>query len=117
MFVVHVYVHIKDGSVEAFKNASLENARNSVQEPGVARFDVVQQQDDPAQFVLVEAYRTVEDLAPSTNYWFSVRANDEVPKWNGLLWYCDLKVTFFCVVFSEVLTSSYHKLLRVFFCR
>jgi quinol monooxygenase YgiN len=63
MFVVHVYVHVKPESVEAFKQATVENARNSVQEPGIARFDVVQQIDDPTRFVLVEVYRTPEDPA------------------------------------------------------
>ncbi len=63
MFVVHVYVHVKPGSVDAFKEASLENASNSVQEPGIARFDVIQQLDDPTRFVLVEVYRTPEDPA------------------------------------------------------
>ena len=58
MLVVHVAVHIKPGCVDAFKAASLENARQSVREPGIARFDVVQQADDPTRFVLVEAYRT-----------------------------------------------------------
>jgi len=63
MFVVHVHVHVKPESVEAFKEATLKNARNSVQEPGVARFDVIQQLDDPTRFVLVEVYRTPEDPA------------------------------------------------------
>jgi quinol monooxygenase YgiN len=63
MLIVHVFVHVKPDRVEAFKAASLENARNSVQEPGIARFDVIQQQDDPARFVLVEVYRTPEDPA------------------------------------------------------
>ena len=63
MLVVHVYVHVKPDQVEVFKEASLENARNSVQEPGVARFDVCQAQDDPARFVLVEVYRSPEDPA------------------------------------------------------
>ncbi|HEV2436859.1 MAG TPA: putative quinol monooxygenase [Verrucomicrobiae bacterium] len=57
MLIVHVQVHVKAECVEAFKQATLANARASVQEPGVARFDVVQQQDDPARFVLVEGYR------------------------------------------------------------
>jgi len=57
MLVVHVFVHVKEEAVEAFKAATVENARNSVQEPGIARFDVVQQQDDPTRFVLVEVYR------------------------------------------------------------
>ncbi|MGC9468361.1 MAG: putative quinol monooxygenase [Anaerolineae bacterium] len=63
MFIVLVYVHVKPESVEAFKEASLENARNSVQEPGIARFDVLQQRDDPERFVLVEVYRTPDDPA------------------------------------------------------
>ena len=63
MFIVHVYVHVKPESVEAFKEATIENARNSVQEPGIARFDVVQQRDDPTRFVLVEVYRTPDDPA------------------------------------------------------
>jgi (4S)-4-hydroxy-5-phosphonooxypentane-2,3-dione isomerase len=58
MLVVHVNVHVKPDSVDAFKAASLENARASIREPGIARFDVVQQADDPTRFVLVEAYRT-----------------------------------------------------------
>ena len=58
MLVVHVHVHVKPECVEAFKQASLANARESIKEPGIARFDCVQQQDDPTRFVLVEAYRT-----------------------------------------------------------
>ncbi len=61
MLIVHVFVHVKPEQVEVFRTASLENARNSVQEPGIARFDVIQQQDDPTRFVLVEVYRTSED--------------------------------------------------------
>ena len=60
MFVVHVHVQVKPDTIEAFKSATLENARHSIQEPGVARFDVFQQQDDPTRFVLVEAYRSAE---------------------------------------------------------
>ena len=63
MLAVHVHVHVKPESVEAFKAACVENARNSVQEPGIARFDVIQQQDDPTRFVLVEVYRTGDDPA------------------------------------------------------
>lgn len=63
MFIVHVFVHVKNDQVEAFEAATLENARNSVQEPGVARFDVIQQQDDPTRFLLVEVYRTGDDPA------------------------------------------------------
>jgi quinol monooxygenase YgiN len=63
MFIVHVHVHVTPESVEAFRAASIENARHSVREPGIARFDVVQQLDDPTRFVLVEVYRTVEAAA------------------------------------------------------
>jgi (4S)-4-hydroxy-5-phosphonooxypentane-2,3-dione isomerase len=57
MLTVHVHVHVKPECVEAFVEATIENARNSVREPGVARFDVVQHLDAPARFVLIEAYR------------------------------------------------------------
>ena len=60
MLIVHVHIQVKPDQVEAFKAASVENARNSRQEPGIARFDVFQQQDDPSRFVLVEIYRTAE---------------------------------------------------------
>jgi quinol monooxygenase YgiN len=63
MQIVHVHVHVKPESIVAFKKASLENARNSIQELGVARFDVIQRQDDPTRFVLVEVYRTPDDPA------------------------------------------------------
>ena len=61
MLIVHVSVRVRPDQVDAFRAASVENARKSVREPGVARFDVIQQQDDPARFVLVEVYRTSED--------------------------------------------------------
>ncbi len=58
--IVHVHVHVKAECLEAFKQITLENARASVKEPGIARFDVVQQADDPTRFVLVEVYRTAD---------------------------------------------------------
>ena len=60
MLVVLVHVHVRPESVEAFRAASLENARHSLQEPGIARFDVLQQVDDATRFVLVEAYKTAD---------------------------------------------------------
>ena len=63
MFIVHVFVHVKADQVEAFKAATTENAQNSVREPGIARFDVIQEQGDSTRFVLVEVYRTAEDPA------------------------------------------------------
>ena len=61
MFIVHVHVHVKPDSVSAFLDATLKNAQNSIKEPGIARFDVIQQKDDPTRFVLVEVYRTLAD--------------------------------------------------------
>ncbi|MGA2139377.1 MAG: putative quinol monooxygenase [Verrucomicrobiia bacterium] len=60
MLIVHVHVRVKPECVEVFRRICVENARNSVKEPGVARFDVVQQADDPTRFVLVEVYRTTD---------------------------------------------------------
>jgi quinol monooxygenase YgiN len=60
MHIVHVFVHVKAGCEAAFEAATLANARASLTEPGVARFDVVRQQDDPSRFVLVEVYRSPE---------------------------------------------------------
>ena len=57
MLIVHVHVRVKPECVKLFKTATLANARASVQEPGVARFDVVQQADDATKFILVEVYR------------------------------------------------------------
>ena len=63
MLVVHVHVHVKPDSVDAFREASIENASHSIHESGVARFDVIQQNDDPTRFILVEVYRTADDPA------------------------------------------------------
>jgi autoinducer 2-degrading protein len=63
MHIIHVFVLVKPDSIEDFKAATRENARSSLGEPGVARFDVIQQKDDPSRFVLVEAYRTPEDAS------------------------------------------------------
>jgi (4S)-4-hydroxy-5-phosphonooxypentane-2,3-dione isomerase len=58
MHILHVFLHVKPEYVEAFKAATVENARNSVQEAGIVRFDVIQQADDPTRFVLAEVYRS-----------------------------------------------------------
>lgn len=63
MLIVHVFVHVKDDCIAAFADASRQNARHSIHEPGIARFDVVQSLDDPTRFVLVEVYRTAEAAA------------------------------------------------------
>ncbi len=63
MLIVHVHVHVKPEFIEPFKLATLDNARASIKEPGVARFDILQQQDDLSRFVFVEAYRSAEAAA------------------------------------------------------
>jgi autoinducer 2-degrading protein len=63
MLIFHVQVRVKPECVEAFQTVSLENARQSIQEPGIARFDVLQQSGEPTSFLLVEVYRT--DDAPA----------------------------------------------------
>lgn len=60
MLIVFVHVHVKSDCIEDFQQISAENARNSILEPGIARFDVLQQADDPSRFVLVEVYRDAE---------------------------------------------------------
>lgn len=60
MLAVHVHIQVKPESVAGFIAATRENAENSLNEPGIARFDLVQQQDDPCRFVLVEVYKNAE---------------------------------------------------------
>ena len=62
MLIVQVHVHVKPEHVEAFKQATIENASNSVKEPGIARFDFMQQQDDPSRFILLEVYRSEDAI-------------------------------------------------------
>jgi (4S)-4-hydroxy-5-phosphonooxypentane-2,3-dione isomerase len=63
MLIVHVHVRVRPESVEEFRQATIENARASVREPGIARFDVMQLEDDATQFMLTEVYRTPEAVA------------------------------------------------------
>ena len=74
MLIVHVHIVVKPEAVEAFRLASVENSRKSLEEPGIARFDVLQEEDNPTRFVLVEAYRTPE--APAEH-----KATEHYAKW------------------------------------
>jgi quinol monooxygenase YgiN len=60
MLAVHVFIQVKPECVERFIETTKENAKNSLKEAGIARFDLIQQQDDSTRFVLVEVYRDVE---------------------------------------------------------
>ena len=66
MHIVHVFIKVKPEFIKAFKIACLDNASNSLNEPGVARFDVIQQKDDSSRFVLLEVYRD-PDQAPAAH--------------------------------------------------
>ncbi len=61
MYIVLVYAHVKSEYLDGFRKACIENASSSIKEPGIARFDVLQQEDDPTRFILVEVYRTQDD--------------------------------------------------------
>lgn len=61
MFIVHVFIHVKPECVLDFKAATIANVQNSLMEAGIARFDFLEQRDDPHRFVLVEVYRKPED--------------------------------------------------------
>jgi autoinducer 2-degrading protein len=63
MLIVQVHVHVKPEFIDAFREETITNAKKSVQEPGIARFDVIQQIDDPSRYILVEVYRTSNDPA------------------------------------------------------
>ncbi|MFM1943951.1 MAG: hypothetical protein RI897_2933 [Verrucomicrobiota bacterium] len=81
MLIVHVQVQVKPEWVEAFREATLANARASVQEVGIARFDVVQQVDDPTRFVLVEVYRDAEAPARHKETQHYLTWRDTVAPW------------------------------------
>ena len=63
MHILIVHARVKAEFIDAFKQATVINAENSAREPGVARFDFMQQQDDPSKFVLYEVYR--DSAAPA----------------------------------------------------
>ena len=63
MHIVHVFIHVKADKLEEFRKATEANAASSLQEAGIARFDFLQQTDDPTRFMLVEVYRTPDDSA------------------------------------------------------
>ena len=78
MLIVNVHVHVKQGSIDAFRRASEENARASIDEPGIARFDLLQQIDDPTRFLLVEVYRDAD--APAQH-----KATAHYAKWRDVV--------------------------------
>ncbi len=81
LLVVHVHIRVQPDAVAAFLEATLENARASVGEPGIARFDVVQQSDNPTRFVLVEVYRSTDAPAAHKLTAHYLRWRDTVEPW------------------------------------
>ena len=81
MYVVAVSVHVKEPFVADFIEAILDNARNTRQEPGNLRFDVLQREDDPTRFTLYEAYRTKDDLAKHQQTEHYLRWRNTVADW------------------------------------
>ena len=63
MLIVHVMVKVKPDKIEEFKAITVKNASNSIREPGIIRFDCIQNQEDPASFVLSEVYKSPEAVA------------------------------------------------------
>lgn len=61
MHIVHVFISVKEGFILQFVEATIENAQNSLEESGVVRFDVLQQQDEPSEFMLEEIYISSDD--------------------------------------------------------
>ena len=81
LLVVHVHVRVKPECVPQFVDATQENARNSLLEPGIARFDLIQQTDDPTRFLLVEVYRTAEAPAAHKQTAHYQKWRDAVDPW------------------------------------
>ena len=81
MFVVAVTIHVKPGQADPFIQASLENARNTRKEPGNVRFDVLQAEEDPNQFLLYEAYQTKDDFTKHQQTEHYLRWKSTVADW------------------------------------
>jgi len=78
MHIVHVHVRVKPEHIQAFQKATIENAQNSIKEPGIARFDVIQDLEDPSHFVLIEVYRSIEDVGKH-------KETDHYAKWRNVV--------------------------------
>ena len=81
MYAVCVHVHVTEGKVDDFIAATLENARGTIGEPGNLRFDVIQQEDDPARFVLYEVWRDGEAMAAHKDTPHYQKWRDTVADW------------------------------------
>ncbi|MDX9724539.1 MAG: antibiotic biosynthesis monooxygenase [Myxococcota bacterium] len=60
MLIVQVFVQVKADCIEDFKAATIDNASHSIRESGIARFDVLQEPNEPTRFTLIEVYRDAD---------------------------------------------------------
>src|SRR4051794_32695740 len=81
MYVIAITVHVKPEHVDAFKEATLDNARNTRKEPGNARFDVLQSDEDPARFMLYEAYHSKDGIAAHRQTAHYAKWSEAVADW------------------------------------
>ena len=81
MYVVSVTIQVTAPDVEAFIEASLDNARNTRQEPGNVRFDVLQAEDEPTRFLLYECYQSKEDFTKHQQTEHYLRWREAVADW------------------------------------
>ncbi|MDH7602034.1 MAG: antibiotic biosynthesis monooxygenase [Armatimonadota bacterium] len=81
MYVVLVHVRVKEENIDDFVKATLENATESVKEPGNRRFDVLQSSEDPCRFILYEAWGSPEDAAAHKNTPHYQKWRDTVADW------------------------------------
>ncbi len=77
MQVLVVNIKVKPSQIEAFRAATLENAFHSKKEPGIARFELLQDQEEPSHFILIEGYRDAD--APARH-----RETPHYAKWKEL---------------------------------
>lgn len=81
MHVTLVYVHVKPEHAEAFAEATRRNHEGSRTEPGNLRFDVLQSEDEPTRFVLVEVYRDAAAAAAHKETPHYLAWRDAVSDW------------------------------------
>jgi (4S)-4-hydroxy-5-phosphonooxypentane-2,3-dione isomerase len=81
VYVVAVTIFVKPEHLDAFKAATLDNARNTRREPGNVRFDVLQAEDDPNRFLLYEAYDTKDGFTSHQQTEHYLRWKQAVTDW------------------------------------
>jgi (4S)-4-hydroxy-5-phosphonooxypentane-2,3-dione isomerase len=81
MFVTIVHVYVKTDFVEQFIEATRENHKDSIKEPGNLRFDVLMDESDPTKFVLYEAYSSEQAVAAHKETLHYLKWRDMVAPW------------------------------------